>query len=121
MRRDALEMEVHELRKKIEHLDKALDHLMPLADMGIFVPDINDLGLTDAVRRVLTSCANQRFSASDVRKRLTDDGYDLSGLTAPMASIYKILSRLAEKPDECKREKEDGRVYYTWIGEEIPF
>jgi hypothetical protein len=116
VRRDEIEMELHEIRNKLKHLDATLEHLTPLADMGDFVPDITQLGLTDAVRRILEE-SELPLAAADIRKQLNDRNYDLSGLSAPMASIYKVLSRLAEKHDEVKRQKDgNGRVYYEWIG-----
>jgi|SRR5271163_3603091 len=120
-RRDEIEMELHETKTKIRHIDSALDHLMPLADLGMLVSEITQLGLTDAVRRIFQMNKDVRLSATDVRNKLKEEGYDLSDLTAPMASIYKILSRLSDNPEEMRREKEDGRVYYTWIADFIPF
>jgi hypothetical protein len=122
VRRDEIELELSEIRVKLQHLDKVLEHLLPLADLSMFVCEINHLGLTDAIRTILQMKKDERFSAADVHTKLQDEGYDLSSLTAPMASIYKILSRLAEKPEEVRREKEeDGRVYYTWVADFPPF
>jgi hypothetical protein len=72
------------------------------------------------VRCVLNN-SDKRLSAQDIREQLTLKGYDLSGLSAPMASIYTILRRLSD--DEVEREKEDGRVYYKWKkqDDDIPF
>jgi hypothetical protein len=120
-RRDEIEMELHETKTKIRHIDIAMEHLMPLADMGMFVSEITQLGLTDAVRRIMQMNKDVRLGATDVRNKLKEQGYDTSGLTAPMASIYKILSRLSENPEEMRREKEEGRVYYTWIADFLPF
>lgn len=119
--RDEMELELNELRAKIKHLDKALENLVPLADMGGLVPEMNQLGLTDAVRQVLelSGVVEERLSATEVRTKLTEYGYDLSALSAPMASIYKVLARLSEKHQEITREKEGGRVYYTWTS--VPF
>jgi len=120
-RRDDLELELSEIRTKLSHLAKALEHLLPLTDINFCVTEITQLGLTDAIRNVLQTNKDKKFSATDVRTKLVEEGYDLSSLTAPMASIYKILGRLAEKPEEVQREKEDGRVYYRWIADFPPF
>jgi hypothetical protein len=120
-RRDEIEMELNETKTKIRHLDATMEHLLPLADLGMFVPEITQLGITDAVRRIMQMNKDVRLSATDVRTKLKEQGYDTSGLTAPMASIYKILSRLSENPEEMRREKEEGRVYYTWIADFPPF
>ena len=122
--RNDLEMDLIEVRNKLAHLSEVLDHLAPMA--GMSSPDeITSLGITDAIRMVLQS-STERMSPQDVRKTLADSSYDLSGLTSPMASIYKILSRLADESGEAVREREDGRVYYKWksspiTDEDIPF
>jgi hypothetical protein len=120
-RRDEMELELSEIRIKIQHLEKILENLAPLADMSMFVSEISQLGLTEAIRRILGTNANEKLSPTDVRQKLLDEGYDLSSLTAPMASIYKILSRLAENSKEVQREKDErGRVRYQWVSEDIP-
>jgi hypothetical protein len=124
-RRTDLETELVELRNQISHLDEVMSHLAPLAGLGYAnEEDFSHLGITDAVRSVIKH-SDDRVSAQDVRRLLGEKGYDLSGLSAPMASIYKILSRLVD--DEVEREKEEGRVYYRWkhpppiTDEDIPF
>ncbi len=117
-RRDEIETDLNELRARIRNIEKVLDNLLPLTDspLAVLVSDISQLGLTDAIRQVLQS-SEDRLSATDVRRTLKEKDYNLSALTAPMASIYKILRRLSEKPDEVQREKEEnGSVYYKWVG-----
>jgi len=107
-----IETELIDVRNKISHLTEVLNHLGPLARVAIS-GDISGLGITDAIRHILQTSA-ERMSPQDVRQQLSDRGYDLSSLTSPMASIYKILSRLADESEEAEREKENGRVYYRW-------
>jgi hypothetical protein len=123
-RRTDLETELSEIRSSISHLDEILAHLGPLAGVADTVNNLPALGITGAIRLVLQT-ANGRLSAQEIRKALTDQGYDLSSLSAPMASIYKVVSRL-EEAEEIEREKEDGRVYFKWklspiTDEDIPF
>jgi DNA-binding transcriptional ArsR family regulator len=120
-----LETELNEVRNKISHLDEVLNHLAPLADLPYYDEnDFRGLGITDAIRFILKHAAG-RLSGKEVRLQLVERNYDLSSLTAPMASIYKILSRL-EESGKVEREKEDGNVYYKWkaapiTDEDIPF
>lgn len=127
--RTTLELDLIELRTKISHLNEILLHLAPLAGLDYAnEEDISTLGLTDAIRSILKR-SGERLSPQDVRQQLSNRGYDLNGLSAPMASVYKILSRLAddsEKPAEVEREREEGKVYYRWkatpiTDEDIPF
>jgi hypothetical protein len=124
--RTTLETELVEIRNKISHLDEVLNHLAPLAGIDWYNTDDNlsGLGLTGAIRFVLQHSA-ERLSAQDIRRLLIDKRYDLSSLSAPMASIYKVLTRLVDDAGEVEREKEEGRVYYKWKSqisdEDIPF
>lgn len=125
-RRTDLETDLIEIRNKIAHLDEVLSHLAPLAGVSDRVENLPGLGITDAIRLVLQT-ADGRMSAQEVRKELGEKGYDFSGLSAPMASVYKVLSRL-EESDEIEREREEGRVYFSWkrpsspiTDEDIPF
>jgi hypothetical protein len=122
--RTDLETELIDVRNKISHLDSAVGHLAPLIGIAEAPNKLNGMGITDAVRLVLER-ARMRLSPQEVREWLATNGFDLSGLTAPMASIYKVLSRL-EESKEIEREKEEGRVYYKWknpviTDEDIPF
>jgi hypothetical protein len=124
--RNGLETELNETRRQISHLDEILNHLRPLADMSDNDEAMASLGITAAVRYVLRH-SNERMSAQEVRQQLIDKGYDLSDLSAPLASIYTILGRLTQGDDaDVEREKEEGRVYYKWkvppvADEDIPF
>ena len=123
-RRTDLETDLIEIRNKITHLDEVLSHLAPLAGVSDSIENLPGLGITAAIRVVLQAAAH-RMSAPEVRKELAEKGYDFSGLSAPMSSIYKVLSRL-EDSGEVEREREEGRVYYKWkstpiTDEDIPF
>jgi hypothetical protein len=122
-RRTELENELVEIRNSISHLDEILEHLAPLAGIAMSAKSLSKLGLTDAIRTILRS-KGERFSPSDIRQRLISEDYDLSGLTAPMASIYKILNRLAAADEVERQKEEDGSVFYKWKGltdDDIPF
>jgi hypothetical protein len=123
-RRTELETELVDVRNRITHLDEALAHIAPLADISFNPDSIAGLGLTDSIRKILV-LSDERVAAKDIHKRLRELDYDFSSLTAPMASIYKILSRL-EESGEVERQKEDGRITYSWKvepirDEDIPF
>lgn len=123
-RRAEIEAELSETRNRINHLDEVLSHLASLSGITDMEGNISRLGLTDAIRTVIHTKGG-RFSPQDIKQQLLERGYDLSDLTAPMASIYKVLSRLAENPQEqLEREKEDGRIFYKYTGisdDDIPF
>lgn len=112
-----LEAEIRDVSNQLAHLNEILIHLNPLAGLGNG-QSIIGMGITDAVRYTLRN-AEGRMSPTDIRDQLLEKGYDLTALSAPMSSIYKILSRLADqKKPEITREKEDGNVFYRWIHED---
>ena len=112
--RTALETDLSEIKTKIRHIDEILDHLAPLTGAISSDDDLSGLGITDAIRAVLKK-ASERMSAAEVRNALTAKGFDLSAHTAPMASIYKILSRLVNDSEEVERERDDdGSVFFGW-------
>jgi hypothetical protein len=128
--RTNLETDLVEVRNKIVHLDSILAHMAPLAEIDWYNDvdgNINGLGLTDSVRHVLRN-SQTRMSAKEIWESLKEKGYDFSGLSAPMASIYKILSRLIDDANEVEKEQDGDspRVYYKWkvtpiSDEDIPF
>jgi hypothetical protein len=117
-KRTCLENELSDVNTRLSHLDEILEHLSPLAGVSSD-KNISGLGITDAIRTVLRT-ANVRMSANDVRLALLEKGFDLSSLSAPMSSIYKILGRLVDSK-EVDKERDDGdsRVFYLWKTEEI--
>ena len=111
--RTTLENDLNEVRTKIAHLDEILSHLEPLAGIP-WLESISGMGITDAIRAVL-SRKESSMSAQDVRRSLEEGGFDMSALTQPMASIYKVLARLVDDSREAEREKDDnGRVTFRW-------
>jgi hypothetical protein len=115
-KRDELEAELSDVKQQIAHLNEILSHLGTLAGIPTN-QDITKMGITDAVRWVMSRDEVDRMSANDVRDALSSRGYDLSGLTAPMSSIYKILSRLSgddEKAELIREKDEEGKVFYRW-------
>jgi hypothetical protein len=125
-KRTELETDLHDVAKEISHLDEILSHLSPLAGIVDDPANIAGLGITDAIRVTLQS-VNERMSAVDIRKKLGENGFDLSGYSQPMASIYKILARLREA-EEIDVEKEGYKTFYSWkrknvevADDDIPF
>ncbi|MGA8090094.1 MAG: hypothetical protein WCA10_22680 [Terracidiphilus sp.] len=110
-----LEVEIGDVSNQLSHLNEILIHLEPLAGLGN-EKTIIGMGITDAIRWTLKNVEGQRMSPTDIRDELLKHGYDMTGLTVPMSSIYKVLSRLADqKKPEITRETEGNNVFYSWI------
>jgi hypothetical protein len=130
-RRAELEVELSEVNTRLEHINGALRHINPLAgetsEADDYGRDLSQFGITDAIRHVLASGPDEGQSASDVLKSLGERGFVLTKYSSPMASVYRILSRLVEdQKDVVKVKSEDGKApwIYRWIGEDldnIPF
>jgi|SRR6266446_10935205 len=57
----------------------------------------DELGLTEAVRRVFKQNAPRDFSALEVRSELESMGYDLAKYGNVMASIHSVMKRIEGK------------------------
>jgi hypothetical protein len=115
VRRVDLENDLNEVKAKIENIEQTLNYLRPLAG----IPEGKDLarlGLTDAIRCVLQE-SKQRMTANEVRRALQNGGFDLSGYSAPMSSVYTVLARLVEDSDTPVIRHKDGNspsVSFEW-------
>jgi len=116
--RATLEAELSEIHNKISHLDEVLSHLAPLTGSPMVPGSLDGLGITDAIRTVLRE-ANEGMIATDIRKALREKGFNTEGFAAPMASIYKVLSRLVEANEVLRFKSEEGRLLFSWIRPEI--
>lgn len=77
---------------------------------------MEELGLTDAIRKVLRSNPKNYFTATEVRDKLREAKFDFSSYKAnPLASVHSILKRL--KPDEVEATEIDGVAAWRWAGE----
>jgi hypothetical protein len=123
-RRTELETELKEIETKVSHLDSAISAIEPLAGI-VGDSDISKVGITEAIRIVLRA-SKEEMTAQEVRQALDQRGFDLSKQSAPMASIYKVLGRLADDSGEAERRKEDFKVFFRWkqaekSDDDIPF
>jgi hypothetical protein len=113
--RSEIENELNEVNTRLQNIRQALQYMRPLAGAAAG-DDLRGLGITDAVRAVLQK-SKQRMSATDIRNALTARGFDLSGYSSAMSSIYTVLGRLADDPNTpVIRHKEEGGtgVSYEW-------
>jgi hypothetical protein len=118
-KRAELEIQIEEIKNQIAHLEEVLNHLAPLAGYA-FGGDLAGLGITDAIRTILEG-SKERMSAQEMRAALANKGFDLSGYTAPMGSIYKVLGRLADDTSSpVVRERDGTSVFYRWKTEPDP-
>jgi len=75
-----------------------------------------ELGLTDAIRKILQASPKKSFTATDVRNELKKSGFNFSSYTAnPLASIHAVLRRL--KPEEAEVTDIDGVAAWRWVGD----
>jgi hypothetical protein len=62
---------------------------------------------TDIVHSIVNNSEHEGVSASDVKKKLQEKGYDLSDYSNPVALIHQTLKRLAK--DGRIERREDGK------------
>ena len=108
--RTELEVRLGDLNKELESIEKTLAQLSSLAGYAYSGNgSIADLGITEAVRFVLDKAV--RMSATEVRMKMAERGFDFSKYSAPDASIRTILKRLVDSK-KAEAEKEGYRIFY---------
>lgn len=116
-KRTGLETDLAETKAEIAHLEEMETHLRRLAGNS-WGEDISGLGMTEAIRTLLRN-AKTPLTAPELRKELVDKGFDLGGLSSPMASIYKILGRIVENSDFERNKNEQGQIVWAHKQPEI--
>lgn len=121
--REELDNRRDELSARIAHVRNSVLALSPLVGekpedvkekyLHLF-PDLipSDVGLTDAVRKVLQSY-DTFWSPKRVRMGLRQIGYDTDRYGNILASIHTVLKRLAEA-DEVEVDKSGVATAYKW-------
>lgn len=92
----------------IDDIDEEQRHLFPdeWAD--------TDVGLTDAIRQVLSSHGEAYLSPVFIRDRLGDVGFDIKTHKNILASIHTVLKRL-QRQGEAVPVNREGRTVYRWV------
>lgn len=74
-----------------------------------------DLGLTDAIRKVLANSNPKRLTAVGVRTGLGAIGFQTKSKNI-LPSIHTVLKRLEKNEEISGKTEEDGRTWYKWNG-----
>jgi len=115
--REELDSELSKLRQFIH----ATANMLPDEDRRGYQPQLSALasqtsGLTEAVRDALrlVTADNSSATATQIRDRLVQDGFDFARYTSnPLASVNTVLRRF--KPGEVKTgQTERGVTTYQW-------
>lgn len=110
----AIDEEVARITPKIIGLAALVD-VPANSEIGRFLTEIANTGLTDAVRSVMRSVpVAMRIRPPQVRDLLVKMGVDLSSYQNPMAVIGSTLKRLEESGEIKKTAHKDGPLY-NWI------
>ena len=117
--RQNLDLELAKKRQFIKATLNMLDDNDKECFSSIFDDIGGELGLTDAIRKVLQKESKKSFTATEVRDKLKESNFDFSSYkTNPLASIHAILKRL--KPEEVEGTDIDGVAAWRWVGEPGP-
>jgi hypothetical protein len=115
--RDELEAQIAKLNQFISAtLNMLPDEERERLQVKIDFIDARNLGLTDAVRKVLQHAPRHAWVAgTEIRKTLIEAGFDFSEYTSnPLASIYAVAKRF--KPQEVETDVIDGVRAFRWKG-----
>jgi len=74
-----------------------------------------DLGLTDAIRKVLANSNPKKLTPVGVRTGLAAIGFQTKSKNI-LPSIHTVLKRLEKNNEISSKTEEDGRTWYKWDG-----
>lgn len=95
--------------------DKERQHMERILALAGSSDMITQMGLADAIRRVLVHSPKQWFTATQVRDALQDNGFDFSGYTSnPLSSVSTTLRRL--NSPHFEKAEIDEVTAYRWKG-----
>lgn len=106
-----------ELANKLQFI-RATFNLLPDADKPEFDTLVRSFsaqpgGITLAIRRILQDNAGQWHTATVMRNKLVESGFDFSDYRAnPLATIHAVLKR--SRPEEIEAIKIDGVMAWRW-------
>jgi hypothetical protein len=123
--REKLDEKREALHERIVKLRRAVRGLASLCDVedieeehrSLFpdeFADNTDVGLTDAIRQVLSSHEEAFLSPVFIRDRLADVGFDITTHKNILASIHTVLKRL-QRQGEATPIIREGRTAYRWV------
>jgi len=101
------------ITNEIAALERGIEGFQPLAKSAWIGPSA---GITESIRKVLSSEPHRLFSPVGIRDELLVQGVFLKQKNA-MATIHQVLSRLVDK-DLVKVRLYNGKNTYRWIGED---
>jgi len=101
-----------ETELRIGKLSQKIIQLAIASDDPMLVDAVKETGLTDAVRTVLRA-SEVPLTATDIRKRLLQIGFDYSNYQNFLATLYLTLKRM-EKQNEVTETPLDGKKAYKW-------
>ena len=74
-----------------------------------------DMGMTDAIRRVLANAKPKKLTPVGVRTGLAAIGFKTDSKNI-LPSIHTVLKRLEKNGEISSKIEEDGRTWYQWSG-----
>jgi hypothetical protein len=114
--REALHQRIMKLRSAVRGLGSLCDVENVEEEYRSLFPDEftdTDVGLTDAIRKVLASHEDAYLSPVFIRDRLADVGFDIQTHKNILASIHTVLKRL-QRQGEVAPWTREGRTAYKW-------
>ncbi len=96
----------------IRKLQQDITHLGALCQVEVDDP-FKQLGMTDAIRWIFGT-RKEPLTASDVRDKLSEAGFDLSEYKNPMACVHTILKRLVQAEQVKTQTPQPGVTTFVW-------
>jgi hypothetical protein len=125
--RNEVKEQLDELDERIEKVRQGAIGLTSLANLDfqevkgkypdLFEDQIDQrMGITDAVRAVLSSSADDMLTPTEIRDRVFQLSPGIAGHKNPLASIHAVIRRLIDKNEVLYGVDGLERTVYGWIG-----
>ena len=107
---DVLRQHLRDNKTRSERLRKTVDSLSTLlGEIGTS----QEIGLTDAIRELLKSQADNWLSALLVRHKLREKEFPIDDYKQPLAVIHTTLKRLQDQ-GQVTSDDFEGKSFYRW-------
>ncbi|HEY3771066.1 MAG TPA: hypothetical protein VGN44_20505 [Candidatus Angelobacter sp.] len=115
--RDYWTVEIGRLQQLVKSLAASIEKRPPgVTNVGkpLSLNALVGVRFTDIVHSIVNNSNDEGVSASDVKKKLQEKGYDLSEYSNPVALIHQTLKRLAK--DGRVERRADGKYVNNFVG-----
>jgi hypothetical protein len=82
--------------------------------------NLNDLGISGAVRSMLETSPNQDFTAAQMRDAMSERGFDWKDIGNPLPAVHTVLGRLVKNGTAVTSNNAEGTKVFRLAPPKLP-